>query len=289
MKKISLYIGAASVVLLLGACGNSGSAEQDSTQQNDGVVHISSVDSDAEVWDHIANSDAAQEAGLEIEVTEITGGTQSNNAVTDGDVDANAFQSIEYLKSYNEESETNLIPIATTYMEPMGLYSDKYDSVEDLPNGAQVALADNPANTARGLRLLELAGLITLEEDFDDGLGTPDDIAENPKNLEFSLIDDLTGPRVLSDLDLIPISNTVALEGGLNVLEDAIYHEEVNDDNKGNFNIIAVQEGREDEEDLQKLGEIYHDPEIQEYIDEEFEGTKVEVDESIDEVWGGIK
>ncbi|AYW50062.1 MetQ/NlpA family ABC transporter substrate-binding protein [Tetragenococcus halophilus] len=289
MKKISLYIGAASVVLLLGACGNSGSAEQDSTQQNDGVVHISSVDSDAEVWDHIANSDAAQEAGLEIEVTEITGGTQSNNAVADGDVDANAFQSIEYLKSYNEESETNLIPIATTYMEPMGLYSDKYDSVEDLPNGAQVALADNPANTARGLRLLESAGLITLEEDFDDGLGTPDDIAENPKNLEFSLIDDLTGPRVLSDLDLIPISNTVALEGGLNVLEDAIYHEEVNDDNKGNFNIIAVQEGREDEEDLQKLGEIYHDPEIQEYIDEEFEGTKVEVDESIDEVWGGIK
>lgn len=286
MKKISLYIGAASVLLLLGACGNSGSAGQDSAQQNDGVVHISSVDSDAEVWDHIANSDAAQEAGLEIEVTEITGGTQSNNAVADGDVDANAFQSIEYLKSYNEESETNLIPIATTYMEPMGLYSDKYDSVEDLPNGAQVALADNPANTARGLRLLESSGLITLEEDFDDGLGTPDDIAENPKNLEFSLIDDLTGPRVLSDLDLIPISNTVALEGGLNVLEDAIYHEEVNDDNKGNFNIIAVQEGREDEEDLQKLGEIYHDPEIQEYIDEEFEGTKVEVDESIDEVWG---
>ncbi|GFK21600.1 MetQ/NlpA family ABC transporter substrate-binding protein [Tetragenococcus halophilus] len=76
------------------------------------------------------------------------------------------------------------------------------------------------------------------------------------------------------------------MKGGLNVLEDAIYHEEVNDDNKGNFNIIAVQEGREDEEDLQKLGEIYHDPEIQEYIDEEFEGTKVEVDESIDEVWG---
>lgn len=286
MKKISLYIGAASFLLLLGACGNSGSAEQDGAEQNDGVVHISSVDSDAEVWDHIANSDAAQEAGLEIEVTEITGGTQSNNAVADGDVDANAFQSIEYLKSYNEESETNLIPIATTYMEPMGLYSDKYDSVEDLPNGAQVALADNPANTARGLRLLESAGLIKLKEDFDDGIGTPDDIAENPKNLEFSLIDDLTGPRVLSDLDLVPISNTVALEGGLNVLEDAIYHEEVNDDNKGNFNIIAVQEGREDEEDLQKLGEIYHDPEIQAYIDEEFEGTKVEVDESIDEVWG---
>ncbi|MEK2456439.1 MetQ/NlpA family ABC transporter substrate-binding protein [Tetragenococcus halophilus] len=286
MKKISLYIGAASFLLLLGACGSGRSAEQDGADQNDGVVHISSVDSDAEVWDYIANSDAAQEAGLEIEVTEITGGTQSNNAVADGDVDANAFQSIEYLKSYNEESETNLIPIATTYMEPMGLYSDKYDSVEDLPNGAQVALADNPANTARGLRLLESAGLIKLEEDFDDGIGTPDDIAENPKNLEFSLIDDLTGPRVLSDLDLIPISNTVALEGGLNVLEDAIYHEEVNDDNKGNFNIIAVQEGREDEKDLQKLGEIYHDPEIQEYIEEQFEGTKVEVDEPNDEVWG---
>lgn len=286
MKKISLWVGATSLLLFLGACGNgSSSADQSDTSQNDDVVHISSVDSDAEVWNYIADSEAAQEAGLEIEVTEITGGTQSNNAVADGDVDANAFQSIEYLRSYNEESETDLIPVATTYMEPMGLYSDKYDSVEDLPDGAQVALADNPANTARGLRLLESAGLIELEEDFNDGIGTPDDIAENPKNLEFNLIDDLTGPRILSDVDLIPISNTIALEGGLNVLEDAIYYEEVNDDNKGNFNIIAVQEGREDEENLQKLGEIYHDPEIQEYLDEQFEGTKVEVDETIDDVW----
>lgn len=286
MKKLNLWIGTASLMLFLGACGNNESAGDEAANQEDGVVNISSVGSDAEIWNYIADSDVAKDAGLKIEVTEITGGTTSNNSVADGDADANAFQSIEYLKSYNEESETNLVPIATTYMEPMGLYSDKYESVEELPNGAQVALADNPANTARGLRLLESAGLIKLKEDFDDGVGTPDDIAENPKDLEFTLIDDLTGPRILSDVDLIPIGNTIALEGGLNVLEDAIYYEEVNDTNKGNFNIIAVQEGREDEEDLKKLGELYHDPEIQDYVEEKFEGTKVEVDEPIDEVWG---
>lgn len=285
MKKISLWMGAASLLLFLGACGNNETEEQNSEAQDDGMVSVSSVGSDAEIWNYIADSDAAKDAGLKIEVTEITGGTASNNAVADGDADANAFQSLEYLKSYNEESADKLVPIATTYMEPMGLYSEKYDSLDELPKGAQIALADNPANTARGLRLLESAGLIKLKDDFDDGIGTPDDIAENPKDFEFTLIDDLTGPRVLSDVDLIPIGNTIALEGGLNVLEDAIYYEKVDESNKGNFNIIAVQKGRENEEDLKKLGELYHDPEIQNYIDEKFEGTKVEVDEPIDKIW----
>lgn len=147
-------------------------------------------------------------------------------------------------------------------------------------------LADNPSNTTRGLRLLETAGLITLKDDFDDGVGTPGDVTDNPKNLQFTLIDDLTGPRVLPDVDVALISNTVALEGGLNVLQDSLFHEEADTALRLTVNVLAVREDRKDEEALIKLGELYHDEEVQKYIEEKFDGTKVEVTVPITEVWG---
>ncbi|GEQ48337.1 MetQ/NlpA family ABC transporter substrate-binding protein [Tetragenococcus koreensis] len=285
MKK--KWVGIISIVTLLtlGACSNGEEQEAAEETTDDQVIRVGSESADADIWRFVANSDAAEKAGLEIEVEDIDGGAMKNNATADGDIDANAFQSIGYLESYNEDSIEKLIPIATTYVEPMGVYSDKYEDIDEVEDNAVVALADNPANTARGLRVLESAGLIELNDDFDDGVGTPEDISKNPKNLEFNLIDDLTGPRVLQDVDMALISNTIALEGGLNVLNDAIYREEADESNRINLNIIAVREGRQDEEELQQLGELYHDPEVQEYIEEEFDGTKVEVDLPISNVW----
>ena len=147
----------------------------------------------------------------------------------------NAFQSWAYLVSYNKDSNANLVAVATTYLEPMGIYSQKVKDIKEVPDGALVALADNPANTARGLSLLQAAGLIKLKDDFDLGTGTANDIVDNPKNLNFKLIDDTTGPRVIQDVDLVLISNTVALEGGLNVLQDSLFHEEISVDTRNNF------------------------------------------------------
>ena len=200
-------------------------------------------------------------------------------------MDANAFQSLGYLDAFNKESDNALVPIGTTYIEPMGIYSKKYKKIEEVKEGAVVALADNPANTTRALRLLESAGLIKLKADFDDGVGTPDDVIENPKKLEFKLIDDTTAVRVLDDVDLSIIGNTIALEGGLNVLKDAIYKEEINDSTKSRINVIAVKKGREKDENLLKLVELYHTPKVQEFIKEKFEGTKVEVKKDIKDVW----
>lgn len=272
-------------VLLLGACGNQEKTEETKEAAKEATIRIASVGPDAEIWRFIAESDAAKEAGIKLEVQDITGGAITNNAVADGDADANAFQSIGYLESFNAESPVKLVPVATTYIEPMGIYSNKFKSVEEITDGATVALADNPSNTTRGLRVLESAGLIKLKDDFDDGIGTPDDVVENPKNLEFTLIDDLTGPRVLPDVDLVLISNTIAFEGGLNVLEDSIYREEADATTRKSINIIAVKEDRADEETLQKLGELYHDPKVQEFVAEKFDGTKVEVDEPVSDVW----
>ena len=248
-------------------------------------VTVSSIGSDYDVWKFIAESEEAKKAGLEIEVKEIDGGLPLNKSVADGVVDANAFQSLGYLDAFNKESDNALVPIGTTYIEPMGIYSKKYKKIDEVKEGAVVALADNPANTTRALRLLESAGLIKLKPDFADGVGTPDDVIENPKKLEFKLIDDTTAVRVLDDVDLSIIGNTIALEGGLNVLKDAIYKEEINDSTKSRINVIAVKKGREKDENLLKLVELYHTPKVQEFIKEKFEGTKVEVKKDIKDVW----
>ena len=292
LKTIAKSLIALSTVFVLGACGNNASSSQNS-QSSQGAsnselktVKIASVGSDADIWRHIAESEQAKKAGLKIEVQEINGGVPLNESVADGTVDANAFQSIGYLQGFNEANSNKLVPVGTTYIEPMGLYSKKVKSLNDLPNGAKVALPDNPYNTTRALRLLESAGLIKLPSDFKDGTGTPSDIVENKKNLEFLLIDDTTSVRVLDDTDLIAIGNTIALEGGLNVLKDSLFSEKADASTITSINVIAVKEENANKEEYKKLVELYHDPEIQKYISEQFSGTKVEVSKPISEVWG---
>ena len=291
LKTIAKSIIALTAAFVLGACGNnaSGSASSSNAQSSASelkTVKIASVGSDADIWRHIAESEQAKKAGLKIEVQEINGGVPLNESVADGTVDANAFQSIGYLQGFNEANSNKLVPVGTTYIEPMGLYSKKVKSLNDLPNGAKVALPDNPYNTTRALRLLESAGLIKLSSDFKDGTGTPSDIVENKKNLEFLLIDDTTSVRVLDDTDLIAIGNTIALEGGLNVLKDSLFYEKADASTITSINVIAVKAENADKEEYKKLVDLYHDPEIQKYISDKFAGTKVEVKKTVSEVWG---
>ena len=289
LKTIAKSLIALSAAFVLGACGNNASSSQSSQAASDSglkTVKIASVGSDADIWRHIAESEQAKKAGLKIEVQEINGGVPLNESVADGTVDANAFQSIGYLKGFNEANSNKLVPVGTTYIEPMGLYSKKVKSLNDLPNGAKVALPDNPYNTTRALRLLESAGLIKLPSDFKDGTGTPSDIIENKKNLEFLLIDDTTSVRVLDDTDLIAIGNTIALEGGLNVLKDSLFYEKADKSTITSINVIAVKAENADKEEYKKLVDLYHDPEIQKFISDKFAGTKVEVKKPVSEVWG---
>ena len=291
LKTIAKSLIALSAVFVLGACGNNASSSASSSNAQSSTseiktVKIASVGSDADIWRHIAESEQAKKAGLKIEVQEINGGVPLNESVADGTVDANAFQSIGYLQGFNEANSNKLVPVGTTYIEPMGLYSKKVKSLNDLPNGAKVALPDNPYNTTRALRLLESAGLIKLASDFKDGTGTPSDIVENKKNLEFLLIDDTTSVRVLDDTDLIAIGNTIALEGGLNVLKDSLFYEKADASTITSINVIAVKAENADKEEYKKLVDLYHDPEIQKYISDKFAGTKVEVKKPVSEVWG---
>ena len=288
LKTITKSLFALSAVVALAACSNQ--TTSNSTTSNSKLelktVKVASVGSDADIWRYIAESDQAKKAGLKIEVEELNGGVPLNQAVAEGSVDANAFQSIGYLQGFNESNSSKLTPIGTTYIEPMGLYSKKVKALNDLPNGAKIAIPDNPYNTTRALRLLETAGLIKLPVDFKEGTGTPSDIVENKKNFEFLLIDDTTSIRVLDDADLIAIGNTIALEGGLNVLKDALFYEKADASTITSINVIVVKSGNESNEDYKKLVDLYHDADVQKFISDKFQGTKVEVKKPISEVWG---
>ena len=288
LKTITKSLLALSAVVALAACSNQTTSNSTTSNSKSELktVKVASVGSDADIWRHIAESNQAKKAGLKIEVEELNGGVPLNQAVAEGSVDANAFQSIGYLQGFNESNSSKLTPIGTTYIEPMGLYSKKVKSLNDLPNGAKIAIPDNPYNTTRALRLLETAGLIKLPADFKEGTGTPSDIVENKKNFEFLLIDDTTSVRVLDDADLIAIGNTIALEGGLNVLKDALFYEKADESTITSINVIVVKSGNESNDDYKKLVDLYHDADVQKFISDKFQGTKVEVKKPISEVWG---
>lgn len=272
-RGILISIMAGVLLLVLAGCGTSNA--QDSS------ITIGSQGSDLQIWEHIAKSKQAKDAGLNIKVKEITDGTQLNKATTEGQVDVNAFQSWAYYKAYNKENPNGkLAALGTTYLEPLGIYSKKFKKIDQIKDGSTVVIANNPANTSRGLELLQAAGLIKLKKDFG-ALGNLKDITSNPKHLKFKEIDDTTGPRVLNDVDVVLISNTVALDGGLHVLTDSIYHEKLDQSTKDNVNILAVASKDKNNSTYKKLVKLYHDKDIQSYIKKKYYGTKIEVNKPL--------
>lgn len=250
-------------------------------QRGANTITIGAIGPDVKVWEHIADSSQAKKAGLQIKVKSFTDGVSLNKATAQGQVDVNAFQSWSYLQDYNVKNKKSpLVALGTTYLEPMGLYSDRYQKVSQLPDGATIAIANNPANTARGLLLLEKAGLITLKKSFTSTSGT-NAIASNPKHLKFKEIDDTTGPRVIKSVDAVLIVNTIALQGHLNVLKDSIYHEAVNQSTKNNINVLATAKKNAHRSSYLKLVKLYHNRQIQKWIQEKYDGTKVEVNKPI--------
>ncbi|MDK6232697.1 MetQ/NlpA family ABC transporter substrate-binding protein [Aerococcus sp. UMB10185] len=253
-----------SLVFLLGACQG---------QKGQQKVLIGSKASDAEIWRYIAKSDAAQEAGFEIEVKDFVEGPVLNTATAEGEVDVNAFQNFAYMNSFNQEQGDSLVALGSTYFEPMGLYSANLDKLEDLDQGAHIGLADYPSDQSRALLLLQAAGLIELSDE-EKSLYSVDDIQANPKQLNFDVMNENTLPRSLTDLDAACIGNTIAMEAGLDLEEDTIYKESVNDDTLGSVNILAVAKDHPNKEALKKLLDLYHSEDVQNFVKEKFKGTK---------------
>lgn len=247
------------------------------------TVTVGSIGPDIQVWQHIAKSSQAKKLGLKIKVKAFTDGPSILRATSDGSINVSAFASWAYLEAYNK-SKSNTgqqVALATTYLEPMGIYSSKYKKLSDLPKGATIALANNAANEARGLLLLQSAGLIKLKKNFDSASGNTNDIVSNTKKFKFKLIDDTTGPRIIKSVDAVLIGNTIALAGNLNVLKDSLYHEKINQSTKNNINVLATAKKNKNNAAYKKLGKLYHNKQIQKWIAKKYSGTKVEVNKPV--------
>ena len=211
------------------------------------------------------------EQGIELVVNEYSDYVVPNTAVEDGDEDANYFQHIPYLDEFNATRGTHLVNVAAVHIEPMGIYAGQTSSLEEVPDGAVVAVPNDATNEGRALLLLEAQGLITLD-DSSNLTATPNNIVDNPKNLEFQEVEAATIPSILADVDLAVINSNYALGAGLNPTTDALVLES---SDSPYVNVLVVKEGNEENPAVQALVEALHSDAIRDFITEEFDGAVV--------------
>ncbi|NCI77134.1 MetQ/NlpA family ABC transporter substrate-binding protein [Acinetobacter kanungonis] len=284
MKKLFSVLLSASV-LTLSACSKQEApateAKTDTATTTEQSVVMASTGSDADIWRYIATLPETKQAGIKLEVKNFTDYVAMNTAVANKEIDINAFQSYAYLVAFNANNKDKIAPVSTTYLEPMGIYSSKVKKLDEFQNGATIAIPNDGANESRALLLLQSAGLVKLKDGFDDVKGTPADIVENSKKLEIKPIQMATAVRVKDEVDAIVLGNTLAMEGGLNVLKDAVFYEPIDQSTKMNVNILAVAESRKDDPILKKVGELYHTKAVEQYVQEHFGGTKIDVNKPV--------
>ncbi len=214
-------------------------------------------------------------AGYELEIVEYADYVQPNLALDSNDLDANYFQHQPYLDQFNTENDTDIVSAAIIHYEPFGIYPGKTATIDALADGAQIAVPNDATNEARALLLLEAQGLITLTE----GVGlkaTKNDIAENPKNIDIVEIEAAQLARSLQDVDLAVINGNYAIEAGLNVATDAIAFEDKDSIAAETYgNIIAVNAGNEEREDIKALVDALKSDAVKKFIDDTYQGAVV--------------
>lgn len=273
MKKITTAILLLLLVLILAACGDDSNAEGKTT------VTLGINGSDTTIWDYIAEK--AEKEGIDLEIQTFSDYVAPNLALAEGELDLNAFQTISYFDEFVAEHNIDIVPIGSTVIAPMGLYSDKYESIDDIPEGSQIATPNEATNMGRALLLLDEAGLITLSDDA--GLtGTAEDIIENPKNIEIVPMVSGHTPRAMPDVAASIINNGVAVDAGLNPTEDPIARE--SDTAKPYINLIAANAEDADNEAYQKIVELYQQEDTAEFIIEHTKGAQIPTVVTVDEL-----
>lgn len=225
---------------------------------------------DEDLWALVG--DLAKAQGLDIEVVTFSDYTLPNEALANGDIDANAFQHVPYLENQNEARGYDIVPVGYTLVAPIGLYSKKVDSVADLPEGARIGIPNDPSNGGRGLKVLEAQGLVTLA----DGVGilpTVADIVENPRGIEIVELDAGIIGRSLDDLDAAIVNTDWAVKAGLSFADDRIAVEAIEDNPYRN--VIAVRRDHESDPRIQTLVKVYQTQPVADFLEQRFQGAIV--------------
>ncbi|KPG70152.1 MetQ/NlpA family ABC transporter substrate-binding protein [Enterococcus sp. RIT-PI-f] len=264
MKKylVHLSIGLVSLLTIgaLAACGNSNAAEEAT------VVKLGVVGEQNEAWEHV-QEELKEKEHIDLQLVKFTDYRQPIVALEDGSIDLHAALTEIFMDNVNEESGYSNTTIAYTTLNPLGIYSEKISDISALADGATVALPNDVSNESRALLLLQTAGLITL--DADKGLlPTTSDVTDNPKQLNFELLDANQTARALTDVDISLINNGMAVDAGLIPTEDAIYLEPVADSSQPYYNVIAARADEKDNEVYQTVVKYYQTDEVKAIIED---------------------
>lgn len=213
--------------------------------------------------------------GYDLQVTVFDDYVQPNNVVESGEIDANYFQHIPYLESFNEEQGTHLVNAGGIHYEPFGIYAGTESDLTNVPEGATIAIPNDTTNEARALLLLQDNGLLTLNADAGIN-ATILDIEENPYNIEFVELEAAQVSKVLSEVSFAVINGNYALDAGLNAQTDALATETSDSLAAQTYvNVIAVKEGNENNDAVKALVETLKSDEIKKFIEETYEGAVV--------------
>ena len=215
--------------------------------------------------------EVAAKKGLNIEILEFSDYVVPNQALADGDLNANSFQHQPYLDNQIADRGFDLVSVGKTITTPMGVYSKKVKGLGELAEGATVAIPNDPTNGGRALLVLAKEGLIKVNPEAGLKAG-PADITENPKNIQFSELDAAQLPRSLDDVDAAVINTNYAMEAGLHPKKDAIA---IEGEKSPYANVIAVRTADKDASWVKTLVESYHDDSIRTFINEEFKGALI--------------
>ena len=209
--------------------------------------------------------------GVDLEIKVFTDYVQPNVQVAEKHLDANYFQTLPYLESFNKGKGTNLVTVIGVHVEPFGGYSKKIKNLSELKDGATIAIPNEGSNSGRALILLQKAGLIELK-DPTNAVSTPKDIAKNPHNFKFKELESALLPRVLDQVDLDMINTNYALEAGLNPATDALVIEG-SDSPYGNF--LVARPDNKNSDAIQKLAKALTSPEVKAFIEQKYKGAVV--------------
>ncbi|OXS54693.1 methionine ABC transporter substrate-binding protein [Cohnella sp. CIP 111063] len=267
---ISMLVLASAV---LAGCGsknnNGGSASPSASQSSSGASELTlKVGAAAVPHAVILNfvKPALKEQGVNLDVVVFDDEGQLNPALHDKQIDANYFQHVPYLDSIKGEKGYDFAVTTKVHVEPIGFYSNKLKSKDEIGEGATIGIPNNPSNEYRALVLLERQGLIKLKEGITTYEATPKDIVDNPKNLKFIEADSATLPRSLPDLDGAIINTNLVLEAKIDP-NSALFRE---DANSPYANIIVVRSGDENNEAVKKLDAALTTPEVKKFIEDTY-------------------
>ena len=219
------------------------------------------------------------EQGWDLEVTEFDDYVLPNEVVESGEMDANYFQHVPYLDSFNEEKGTHLVEVGKIHYEPFGIYPGTKASLDEIADGDTIAVPNDTTNEARALLLLQDNGIITLK----DGAGltaTVNDIAENPHNVKIEELAAESVARVADEVAYVVLNGNYALQAGFSVSKDSLAYEKSDSEAAKTYvNVVVVKEGNEDNEGVKALVDVLKSDEIKNFINEKYDGAVIPFEE----------